>query len=171
MKTRLALVTLLIILACAAASAQSYHIRVTSPVRLRASYSLRSPIVERTQAGDVLQVVGRFNRWLKIDRNGVTAWLADWVNYTRLDQAETALNAATGAQTPIDIDNCCFVNRKCMMNQEWVAGYHAYQRNECPVSQPAAQVSAPVSAPAGQPINNCCFVNRQCASDEEWVAG
>lgn len=69
------------------------------------------------------------------------------------------------------IDNCCFVNRQCATDAEWVAGYHAFQRNECPVSQPAALVSAPVSAPAGQPVNNCCNVNWQCGTKPEWDAG
>ena len=79
--------------------------------------------------------------------------------------------ALAETQAPTNIDNCCFVDRQCATNQEWVAGYQAFQRNECPVSQPVAPVSAPVSAPAGQPVDNCCFVNRQCATEQEWVAG
>jgi len=70
-----------------------------------------------------------------------------------------------------DIDNCCFVNRQCVTDQEWTDGYQAFQQNECPVSQPVASVSAPVSAPAGQPVDNCCYVNRQCATNRDWVDG
>ena len=70
-----------------------------------------------------------------------------------------------------EIDNCCFVDRQCATNQEWADGYYAFQRNECPVSQPVASVSAPISVPAGQPVDNCCFVNRQCATEQEWDAG
>ena len=70
-----------------------------------------------------------------------------------------------------DIDNCCFVNRQCATDQEWVDGYHAYQRNQCSASQPAAAVSAPVSAPAGQPVDNCCQVGWQCGLIGDWVKG
>ena len=73
-------------------------------------------------------------------------------------------------QNPV-IDNCCFVNRSCVTDQEWINGWHAFQRNECPASQPVAQASAPVSAPAGQPIDNCCYVNRSCATNQDWVNG
>ncbi len=124
--------------------AESYQIRVTWPVRLRASYSLDSPVVGKALAGDVLQVVGRFNRWLKIDLNGETAWLADWVDYTRLDQqqASPAGEPAINGQTPSTIDNCCFVNRQCQTDQEWVDGYWAYQRNECPAQPQSGSSSA-----------------------------
>lgn len=81
------------------------------------------------------------------------------------------LCAVSSAQENAIIDNCCFVNRQCATNQEWEAGWHAFQRNECPASQPAAPTSAPVSAPAGQLIDNCCYVDRQCQSDAEWVNG
>ncbi len=70
-----------------------------------------------------------------------------------------------------DIDNCCFVNRQCVTDQEWVEGYHAYQRNECSGGQPAAAVSAPISAPAGGPVDNCCQVNWQCDLIGAWVEG
>jgi len=70
-------------------------------------------------------------------------------------------------QAPTNIDNCCFAGWQCATNRDWVAGYHAFQRNECPSSQPAA----PVSAPAGQPIDNCCFVDRQCQTEQDWVNG
>ncbi len=145
MKARLIIATMLLVFAGGAALAESYQIRVTWPVRLRASYSLDSPIVAKALAGDVLQVVGRFNRWLKIDRNGETAWLADWVDYTRLDQQQEpspATEPAANKPAPSDIDNCCFVNRNCQTDQEWVDGYWAYQRSECPA--PAQlQISSP----------------------------
>ena len=79
--------------------------------------------------------------------------------------------AVSSAQGNSIIDNCCFVNWQCPTNQAWIDGWHAFQRNECPASQPVAQASAPVSAPAGQPIDNCCNVNRQCQSDQEWIDG
>ncbi|MCY3833818.1 MAG: hypothetical protein OXG85_12445 [Chloroflexi bacterium] len=85
--------------------------------------------------------------------------------------AAIVLCAVSLAQGSSNIDNCCSVNRQCATNREWVAGYHAFQRNECPAGQSAAPASAPVSAPVGQPIDNCCYVNRQCATDQQWVDG
>ena len=81
------------------------------------------------------------------------------------------LFAVSSAQQNSMIDNCCYVNRQCVTNQDWVNGWHAFQRNECPASQPVAPASAPVSAPAGQPIDNCCYVNRSCATNQDWVNG
>ena len=79
--------------------------------------------------------------------------------------ASFVLFAPSSAQQNPIIDNCCFVNRSCATNQEWVEGWHAFRRNECPSGQPVA----PVSAPAGQPIDNCCNVNRQ--TNQDWVNG
>ena len=71
-----------------------------------------------------------------------------------------------------DINNCCFVNRQCAADQEWVDGYWAYQRNECPIAAPInGQTSTqPVnSTPAN--VDNCCFLGRHCTTDAEWVSG
>ena len=146
MKMKYLAVAIVLLFMSSAVYAQSYQIRVTWPSRLRASYSLNSPIVERALAGEVLQVVGRFNRWLKIDRSGQTLWLADWVGYTRLDQTPAGQDSA-GEQIAPDIDNCCFVNRQCQSEREWVDGYWAYQRNECP-----AQPGSSAATVAGHPI-------------------
>ena len=144
-------VILILLLSASVALAESYQIRVRFTVRLRASYSLNSPVVGKALAGDVLQVVGRNNRWLQIDRNGETAWLADWVDYTRLDQEGTppAVAGTNGGQGPSNIDNCCFVNRQCHSDREWLDGYWAYQRNECPAQPQPGSSAAPTS---GHPI-------------------
>ena len=144
------------------ASAQSYTIRVANNTNLRASYSLDSAILASARAGTNLQVGGRHNRWLQISRDSRTYWMASWVSHRRVEQT-----ASTQTQPVANIDNCCFVDRQCAADQEWTAGYWAYQRNECPSGQQAT----PATAPAGQPIDNCCFVNRQCAAEEEWKAG
>ena len=75
-------------------------------------------------------------------------------------------------QQATDIDNCCFVNRQCVTNQDWVQGYHAFQRNECPVGTTSAQPTSPQpvsGAPAS--IDNCCYAGWQCHTDEEWRKG
>ena len=159
---RLAPVALLLALVCALASAQTYHIRVPQNTNLRASYSLDSSVLASARAGTTLQVVGEYNRWLRVQREGRQYWMANWVAYTRVEGQQPVASV---------IDNCCFVNQQCATDQEWVNGYSAFQRGECPVSQPATPGSAPVSSPANQPINNCCFVNRQCATDQEWLDG
>lgn len=144
MTSRVVLVILSLFALVAPAAAQSYEIRVTWPTRLRESYSLDSAIAEVVHPGAVLQVAGRFNRWLKIDRNGRQVWMADWIDHVRLDQEQTGA-VGTGvakAPAPAQIDNCCFVNRQCATDQQWADGYWAYQRNECP----AAVVAGPAIA-------------------------
>ena len=46
-----------------------------------------------------------------------------------------------GATAASDVDNCCFMNRHCRTNQQWVDGYWAYQRNECPTQLDSTSVS------------------------------
>ena len=66
------------------------------------------------------------------------------------------------------IDNCCFVDRQCHNDQDWVNGYWAFQNNQC--SAPAPAQSQPTGgAPAL--IDNCCYVDRQCHSDLDWIGG
>ena len=131
MKARFLVAALLLALVCAVALAETFQIQVTWLTNLRASYSLNSPVVGKAQAGDVLQVVGRFNRWLKIDRNNETVWMADWVGYTRLGQQPAQPAPAANEQTPANVDNCCFVDRQCSNDQEWTDGYWAFQNNQC----------------------------------------
>ncbi|MCY3780036.1 MAG: hypothetical protein OXG78_06990 [Chloroflexi bacterium] len=78
----------------------------------------------------------------------------------------TLLCAVALAGTASDIDNCCFVDRQCITNQDWVNGYHAYENNQC-VATSGSQPSG--GAPA--PIDNCCFVDRQCQTDQDWTDG
>ncbi|MCY4537616.1 MAG: SH3 domain-containing protein [Chloroflexi bacterium] len=127
-------------LICAVVSAQSYSIRVTSNTNLRASYSLESRPVETVPAGTTLQVVGSFNRWLKINRSGGDAWMASWVSHSRVEDQTVSVDTGSA-----DIDNCCFVDRQCQTDLEWQAGYWAFQNHEC--SAPT-QALSPVSTPA-----------------------
>ena len=64
-----------------------------------------------------------------------------------------------------DIDNCCFVDRQCQSDQDWVNGYWAFQKNQC--HAPASSQPTGVSAQ----IDNCCFIDRQCTTDQEWTDG
>ena len=66
--------------------------------------------------------------------------------------------------TSAEIDNCCFVDRQCDADREWVNGYWAFQNSQCAAqSQPQAETS--------EAVNNCCFTGWQCTTDEEWVNG
>ena len=150
------------------ASAQPYSIRANRWLNLRAAPSLSAAIAGTVAPGAILQVVDKPGRWLQINRNGGVVWLADWVNYSRVDGS-----APTGSQQPAaQIDNCCFVDRQCQSDHEWTDGYWAYQNGQCAAPaqlQPATVAQPAVSAPAA--VDNCCFVDRQCGSDQAWIDG
>ena len=136
------------------AAAESYTIRLQHNTNLRAAASLSARIVVTARSGTTLQVVGKADRWLRINRNGSEVWMASWVGHSRV----------SGAQ-PDNINNCCFVDRECHNDHDWVSGYYAYQNKQCPVSAAPAAISQP------DDINNCCFVDRRCQSEQDWVKG
>ena len=71
MKTKYLAVVIVVFLLCGVAVAQEdYYIRTDSRINLRATYSLEGEKVETVPEGTILHVVGRFNRWLKIDEMG-----------------------------------------------------------------------------------------------------
>ena len=163
MKAASLAVLLSVFVLCSVASAQDYQIRTDARVNLRATYSLEGEIVEAVPAGAILQVVGMFNRWLKINRNGNEVWLADWVGFTRV---------ADGAQTQSQVDNCCFVDRQCTVDAEWTSGYWAFQNNQCAAPlQSRPQISSQPANISTGTIDNCCFLGWQCHSDEDWARG
>ena len=127
-----------------AAQAQDYQVRVNQNTNLRAIHELTGAVVATVPDGTILDIVGKFNRWHKINWKNSIAWAADWLSYTRLDGASPS--SATSARA--EIDNCCFVDRQCQSDAEWESGYRAYQNNECPAP---AQTSArtPASKPPG----------------------
>ncbi|MYD09612.1 MAG: SH3 domain-containing protein [Chloroflexi bacterium] len=153
---------------CAVSSAQEYSIRANRGLNLRAAPSLTADIADRVTAGTIMRVVGASGSWLKISRGGNVVWLADWVNFSRIDDS-----APTGSQQPsAPINNCCFVDRQCQSDPEWIAGYWAYQNGQCAAPAPA-QPATPAQPAASSPatVNNCCYVDRQCQSNPEWEAG
>ena len=144
------------------AYAQEYAVSVTYNTNLRASYSLNSQITETVPPGTALQVIGNFNRWLKIRRSSSEMWMADWVPLTRIG----------AAQTPTDIDNCCFVDRQCTSDHEWTDGYWAYQNNHCAAPTQSSQQTPAQTASSTSPSgDNCCFLDWFCSSDDDWVRG
>lgn len=150
------------------ATAQEYSIRANRGLNLRAAPSLDAAIADTVPAGAILRVVGKSGSWLQIRRDVGDVWLADWVNYSRVDSSEPAESPAPA--TPID--NCCFVDRQCQSDQEWIAGYNAFQNGQCaapPQPQPATPAQPASSAPAT--VDNCCNVDRQCHSEADWLNG
>ncbi len=136
MKTKLLAAMIVVFMLHSVASAQEdYYIRTDSRINLRATYSLEGEKVETVPEGTTLHVVGRFNRWLKIDRNGDVLWLADWVNYTRVGngggQESSQTQEESQSESPQIVDNCCFVDRQCHTEHEWTSGYWAFQNNHC----------------------------------------
>lgn len=84
-------------------------------------------------------------------------------------------------ETYYESENCCHFGRNCRTDQEWVDGYHAYRRNECPPPAPdqpfhpvqpvqLVQPAQPASD-AAPGVDNCCFLGWQCQTDKEWVDG
>lgn len=201
MKNRLATLLLVALIASSIVTAQTYRIRANRGLNLRADSSLQSRVVDTVRSGEILQVVGSANSWLKIDRDGMTAWLADWTDYSRVDEpAHSSAQLTQPSSAPID--NCCFVDRQCSSEQEWTNGFFVFQNGECPVP-PQLTISAP-SAPASSPIavggrpqplrpesvilqlpwsatdwsrvnapgvNNCCEAGWDCENGAEWQRG
>ena len=158
-------VLLPLLLLCQVALAQGYAIRVDVNTNLRAGYSLKSVVVASAPAGSILQVIDSYNRWLKINRDGRELWMASWVRHSRVTESRQTPPAA-------QVDNCCFVDRQCMTNQEWTDGYWAYQNNQCPTpGQTRQQTSAQPATTTSADIDNCCYVDRQCHRDQDWIDG
>lgn len=163
------LLTLLILLN--ATLAHAYSIQVTYNTNLRAAPSLQARIVETAAAGATLTAVGGSNGWLRISRNGNEVWMSKSVSYTRVEGGENAAPRTTAAT---QIDNCCFIDRQCITDEEWVSGYWAFQNNQCAAPTQQQQSTASQSQPqpgASEDIDNCCFIGWQCNTDEEWVNG
>ena len=152
-----------------AAAAESYSIRLEFNTNLRASYGLQSGIVETVPAGTVLQVIGEFHRWLKINRDENEVWMAGWVSHSRV---ESSTDRRISAQSASNIDNCCFLDRQCNSDEEWTNGYWAFQDNQCAApSTSQTQSSSQTTTTVPSQIDNCCFVDRQCNSNQEWTDG
>ena len=172
MKAKLIAGTLVMMLFCNFASAQEYCIRANRRINLRDAASLQANVLETVTPGTTLSVIGESNRWLRINRNGSEAWMANWVDYSRLENCSGTGSQQGSSTVAADIDNCCFVDRQCATDQEWTDGYWAFQNNQCP-SPPGSGTptsSQPVSGAPAQ-IDNCCFVDRQCRTDQEWTDG
>lgn len=149
---------------CQLAAAQRYSIRAEGRYNLRAEPSLQGPWVETVATGTILQVSGATGSWLQIDRNGRVVWMADWLRYTRIEGV-----SQPEAQTPVD--NCCFVDRQCVSDQDWTDGYFAFQAGQCSSpSQPQPQQSEQPLSVSSQ-VNNCCFAGWHCQTEREWIAG
>ena len=150
---------------CHLTLAQEYSIRLNRNINLRSAPSLRGQIAETAPAGTILPVVGAAGRWLRIQRSGNEVWMADWVNYSRIEDVQSPTQASV-------VDNCCFVDRQCSSVQDWTDGYWAFQNRQCAAPTESQPASVERSSP-NQPsvVDNCCFVNRRCSSDQEWADG
>ena len=169
----IALIAMLAGYAAAQGSCYRYQVAyVSAPMNIRQAHSTGSQIVRKAAAGESLTISsstqGKTYCWLNVS-DGWMAWT------TRVSASAPAAATAPSVDQPTQppsIDNCCFVNRQCHTNQEWVSGYWAFQRNECPVSgqTPQQTVTQPESStPAG--VDNCCFIGWQCRTDGEFVRG
>ena len=173
MKVRLLAASIALFTLCGLAVAQEYCITANRRINLRDAAGLEGNVLETVATGTTLSVIGELNRWLKINRNGNEVWMANWVDYSRVENCGgTGSPQGTSAGTASDIDNCCFVDRQCDTDQDWTDGYWAFQNNQCsaPAQSGAPTSAQPVSEAPAQ-IDNCCFVDRQCSSDQDWADG
>lgn len=150
----------------AVVSAQPYSIRANRGLNLRAAPSLSADIAATVRMGAILNVVGHAGGWLKINRDGNEVWLADWVNFSRVNGSQET-SSATG--TTSEIDNCCFVDRECATDHQWVDGYWAYQNGHC-ATETSSQPMNPTTSETSV-IDNCCFAGWLCRTDQEWQNG
>lgn len=161
MKARILAASLALFTLCGLAVAAEYCVTANRRINLRDAASLRGAVLETVTPGTTLSVSGEYNRWLKINRNGREAWMANWVDYSRLENCG-GTNPQPGTPTePSNIDNCCFVDRQCSSDQEWTDGYWAFQNGQC--AAPAGSVtpasSQPVSVSPVQIEGSEAFVN------------
>ena len=71
----------------ALAAAQEYSIRANRGLNLRAAPSLTADIAGTVRSGAILQVVGESGRWLMVNWPGNDVWLANWVDFSRVDNS------------------------------------------------------------------------------------
>ncbi len=118
---------------------------INGPMNIRQSPTTSSPVVARGQPGDAFTV---------FRQNAGVVWC--WLEISKGWMAVTARVHATGpkmldftdAKTRTEqsgIDNCCFVDRQCTTEPEWIDGHQAYQTEQC------AAVQLPAVVPSSRP--------------------
>ncbi len=150
---------------------------ITGAMNIRASATTNSTVVATARAGDSFTVLeirdGATWCWLRISRG----WLA---NTSRVQPTKPDPSGVTRREVPppaaeADIDNCCFVDRECRTDKEWVDGYWAYQNSECaaPAEPPVSNIVEPPqqTAVAESEVNNCCHIGWDCETEDEWIHG
>ena len=110
---------------------------VTATMNVRAAPTTDSQIIGHAQAGD-MYTANKSTRgedwcWIKIS----DGWLAKTARalpnrplYAAASRSSSAQQAQISQQRS-DIDNCCFVDRECKSEKQWIDGYYAYQNNQC----------------------------------------
>ena len=116
---------------------------ITGPMNIRESPTTSSPVAATAVTGGYFTVIQKTTGggwcWLKLRSGGwiaVTKWVQAGPRNRFLDPGVTA----PPPTAPSDIDNCCFVDRQCRTEQEWIDGYWAHQNRQC-----VAQAQIPVA--------------------------
>ena len=129
---------------------QAARAYITGDMNIRSGASTSSHVVKKARAGEAFDV-SRSTRgatwcWLRID----AGWMAmtSRVQSTKPLRATASTSGSTSTATATqpsssNIDNCCYVNRHCQSEQDWVDGFWAFLRQECFVQGTSEQISQP----------------------------
>ena len=77
-----------------------YRIRVNATVNLRGGPGTDHEIVRTIQAGTELQVVAETDRWFSVIHEGEQLWMANWLDFTRLEPTPTPEPSPTPTLEP-----------------------------------------------------------------------
>ena len=101
--------------------------------------------------------------------------MADWVDHSRLDSGAPVSTDSPVSQPMTsegtEVDNCCFIDRQCRSDEEWVNGYYAFQNQQCGAAPMSTESTAPVSVSQPAVIDNLCYTIWTCYAQEDWVNG
>ena len=75
-----------------------YRIRINTATDVRSEIGTQSAKLGTILSGTEIEVIGEVGRWLQINWQGRTGWIAGWLGHTRL-----STNSSTAAASPVGI--------------------------------------------------------------------
>ena len=141
---------------CIVASAQNYNIRTSFDTNLRNTYSLQGNVVETVPSGTTLLVVGNQSRWLRISRNGVEVWMANWVRHTRVAGGEQTQSQPQSSSNTIAVSSIGYAlpTRNGQTATLPIRTVNALRRHK----HKHRQTSTQTTSTGPSLIDNCCLL-------------